>query len=89
MTAPRQARLTIIGTGGSISVMNPMSVRDGEDVVLVTRDGVERHAVTGPATFDAQLAAFLAHVDSRAPWPLPADDPLRSMRAIDMVRSAA
>ena len=89
MTAPRQARLTIIGTEGSISVRNPMSVRDGDDVVLITRDGAWHHAVTGVATFDAQLAAFVDHLAGRAPWPLPGDDPLRSMQAIDLVRQAA
>jgi predicted dehydrogenase len=87
MTGERQARLTIIGTEGTITIMNPMTVRARDDVWLATRDGVERHDVAGPATFAAQLAAFADHVAGRAPWPLPPDDPLRSMQAIDLVRN--
>ncbi|WP_353215969.1 Gfo/Idh/MocA family oxidoreductase [Sandarakinorhabdus sp.] len=89
MTGARQARLTIIGSAGSIIVQNPMSVREGEDILLITSAGLERHPVAGPATFSAQLAAFITHLSGKAPWPLPADDPLRSMQAIDLVRSAA
>jgi predicted dehydrogenase len=87
MTGDRQARLTIIGLAGSITVLNPMSVRAGDDIWLTTRDGVERHAVAGPVTFAAQLAAFADFVAGRAQWPLPADDPVKSMQAIDLVRN--
>lgn len=87
MTAPRQARLTIVGRDGSISVTNPMTVRPGDDIWLITRSGAEPHRVAGPATFDAQLAAVVATIRDGTPFPLPANDPLHSMQAIDLVRN--
>ena len=71
-----------------------MSLRTGitGDVrvaIYAARHRFAQMQVAGPATFDAQLAAFVAHGAGRAPWPLPADDPLRSMQAIDLVRGAA
>ncbi|MFZ4380840.1 MAG: Gfo/Idh/MocA family protein [Sandarakinorhabdus sp.] len=89
MTAPRQARLTIVGQAGTLVVTNPMTVRAGDGVLLASRAGIEQHDVAGPATFDAQLGAFVDHLAGRAPWPLAAEDPLRSMQAIDLVRGAA
>jgi predicted dehydrogenase len=64
-----------------------MSVREADCVWLATRSGMEPHSLAGPATFDAQLAAVVAALHDGAPWPLPADDPLHSMQAIDLVRA--
>lgn len=91
MAAPFGAQLVITGQNGRLVVDNPLAPqRGGHAITLET--GAGTHALSSPAqpgSYDTQLAAFVAHVGGRAPWPLPADDPLHSMQAIDLVRSAA
>jgi predicted dehydrogenase len=89
MTAPRRSQLTITGTTGSIRVENPLMPHLGHSVVLEAAAGGETMVIEGPGTFDAQLAAVAATLLDGTPFPLPADDPIASMRAIDMVRAKA
>jgi predicted dehydrogenase len=88
MTAPRRARLTITGIGGALIVDNPLAPQLGHHVTYVSGQGSEVFTATGPGSYDVQLAAVIATLRHGAPFPLPADDPRASMRAIDMVRAA-
>lgn len=83
------ATLAIEGDGGRIDVVNPLAPQMGCRLRVETSGGARDEAVDGPGTFDAQLAAVCATLLDGAPWPLPADDYVRSMRAIDAVRAAA
>jgi predicted dehydrogenase len=89
MTAPRRARLVVTGSDGSITVDNPLMPQLGHAITVATASGSESITVDGPGTFDAQLAAVTATLLDGAAFPLAADDPIASMRAIDMVRAAA
>lgn len=89
MTAPRRASLTVTGSAGTLHVDNPLAPQLGHRVIVTTAAGTTEQVADGPGTYDAQLAAVIAHIRDGAPWPLAAGDPLASMRAIELVRSAA
>jgi len=82
------ARLAIEGERGRIEVVNPLAPQIGHTFTVETDAGAQSETVDGPGTFDAQLAAVVATVRDGAPFPLPPDDYVRSMRAIDLVRDA-
>jgi predicted dehydrogenase len=89
MTAPRRARLTVTGRNGRMILENAMAQTDGQALIVETPAGRVAHALDGPSTFDAQLAAVAATLLDGTAFPLAAADPLASMQAIDMVRAAA
>ncbi len=89
MRAPVQARLTLVGRDGSLIIDNPMSVRAHDRVRLTDRAGNHEFVAAGSGTFDRQLAALVATLVDGVAFPLAPRDPMGSMRAIDMVRSAA
>lgn len=84
-----KAFVTVEGTFGQMSVMNPLAPQMGH--LLETRiEGVVRNeTVDGPATFAAQLEAVVAALRDGAPFVLADDDPIKSMAAIDVIRAAA
>lgn len=90
MVAPFRAELTVTGADGVLHIANPLAPQRGHRLTLRTGSGHETYEATAaPGTYDAQLAALVATLCDGAPWPLPADDPALSMRAIDMVRAAS
>jgi predicted dehydrogenase len=91
MAAPFGAHISITGRDGRLCIDNPLAPqRGGHAIALETAASTRAlDSPAAPGSYDAQLAAFVAHVNTGTPWRLPADDPLRSMRAIDMVRNAA
>ncbi|WP_017666737.1 Gfo/Idh/MocA family oxidoreductase [Sandarakinorhabdus sp. AAP62] len=89
MAAPFGAELVITGRDGRIIVDNPLAPQRGGHAIRLEQ-AAGTSVLTSPAdpgSYDVQLAAFVAHVTGGAPWPLPTDDPLRSMQAIDLVRN--
>ncbi len=88
MTAPRRAQLTVTGAAGTLTIDNPLAPQLGHAITLQTAAGVEAHEAGGLGSYAAQLAAVIATLRDGAPFPLAADDPLASMRAIAMVRAA-
>lgn len=83
------AFLNIEGERGSMRVLNPLAPQMGHKFDL-TIDGSKRtEAFDGLSTFAAQLQAVVATLIDGVPFPLAADDPARSMAAIDAVRVAA
>lgn len=89
MTAPRRAQLTVTGADGTLVIDNPLAPQLGNAITLTTATGSERFQAHGPGTYDAQLAAVTATLLDGAVFPLAHEDPLASMRAIDLVRDAA
>jgi predicted dehydrogenase len=83
------ALLNVDGSKGSLRVVNPLAPHFGH-VLEIQVDGQERkETLEGPTTFAAQLDAVAATLLDGAPFPLAADDPIKSMAAIDAVRAAA
>jgi predicted dehydrogenase len=83
------ATLSVEGSRGALRVINPLAPQMGH-VLEIQADGADRKEVAeGPSTFAAQLEAVAATLLDGAPFPLAADDPLKSMTAIDAVRAAA
>jgi len=83
------ATMTVQGDAGRIEAFNPLAPQMGCQVRIETASGTREESPAGPGTFDAQLAAVCATLLDGADWPLPEDDPVRSMSAIDAVRAAA
>jgi predicted dehydrogenase len=81
--------LGVEGERGRIDVLNPLAPQMGCRLTVTTPAGARDEPADGPGTFDAQLAAVCASLLDGAPWPLPADDYVQSMRAIDALRAAA
>jgi predicted dehydrogenase len=84
----RAASLLIEGTSGTLQVSNPVAPQLGHELRLRTEAGETAEIVEGPSTFEAQLIALRDTLVDGAAFPLPADDFVRSMEAIDAVRSA-
>jgi predicted dehydrogenase len=86
MIAPDRAMyMTVTGSNGVIEVVNPLAPQLGHSISVSGRP----ETVDAPPTFAAQLSALCASMLDGAAWPLVADDPVRSMRAIDAVARAA
>lgn len=83
------AFLNITGERGSIKVLNPLAPQMGHKLDVDIGGKVQPETVEGPSTFAAQLQAVAATLLDGAPFPLAADDPVKSMAVIDAVRSAA
>lgn len=82
------ARLLIEGTKGSLEVVNPLAPQMGHELRLFTAIGDTVETVDGPSTYEAQLIAVRNTVLHDSPFPLPADDFVHSMEAIEAVRAA-
>jgi len=83
-----RASLSIEGLLGRIEVENFVGPHRGHCLRLIAGDDITEETVPGPTTYEAQLAAVRASVVDGAPFPLPPDDYVKSMRAIDRVRAA-
>jgi predicted dehydrogenase len=83
-----KAELKVRGTVGSLDVANPLVPHLGH-VLEIEASGQKRtERVDGASTFAAQLEAVVAALLDGAAFPLPFDDPARSMALIDAVRAA-
>lgn len=83
------AFLNITGENGSMKVLNPLAPQMGHKLDVEAGGKVRSETVEGPSTFAAQLQAVAATLLDGAPFPLAADDPVKSMAVIDAVRAAA
>lgn len=84
-----EALLRIEGTGGTLRAVNPLAPQMGHLLEVQSNGADRKETVTGPSTFAAQLEAVTAALLDGVPFPLAADDPAKSMAAIDAVRAAA
>jgi predicted dehydrogenase len=80
-----QAFLNVEGERGTMRVLNPLAPQMGH----VLEINGQKTTVDGKSTFAAQLDAVAATLLDGAPYPLAADDPIKSMAAIDAVKAAA
>lgn len=81
------ARLFIEGEAGSIEVENPLAPQRGHVLRLTTDGRTTTEVVPGPTTYEAQLSSLRATLIDGAPFPVPPDDYVRSMEAIEAVRA--
>jgi predicted dehydrogenase len=81
------ATLEIEGSLGRIEVDNFLAPHRGHRLTMRRTGGTHTESVEGPTTYEAQLKAVRNAFVDGAPFPLPSDDYVRSMRAIDKVRS--
>ncbi|MBP6013534.1 MAG: Gfo/Idh/MocA family oxidoreductase [Alphaproteobacteria bacterium] len=84
-----RAFLNVEGTRGWMKVVNPLAPQFGHELQTEIDGAVRTETLDGPSTFAAQLEAVAATLLDGAPFPLAADDPVRSMAAIDAVRATA
>lgn len=83
-----RARLAVTGTLGAIEATNPVAPHTGHKLSIRTPERTWTETVDGPSTYLAQLTAVIDAIAGRAAFPLPDDDFVQSMVAIDSVRSA-
>ncbi len=89
MVAPKMnAQLHIEGTGGSLTVTNPLAPQNGHEIVLETRGEIYRETVVGPSTYAAQLAAVRATILEGADFLHEPGDFVHSMVAVERIRDA-
>lgn len=84
-----RAFLNVEGSRGRLKVVNPLAPQFGHALEIDTGGTVRSETVDGPSTFAAQLEAVVSTLLDGAPFPLSADDPIKSMAAIDAVKAAA
>jgi hypothetical protein len=84
-----KAFLRAEGTAGTLSVMTPLAPQLGHLLEFTAGGVVCKETLNGPSTFAAQLAAVTASLFEDAAFPLAADDPIKSMAAIDAIKAAA
>jgi predicted dehydrogenase len=82
------AVLRVEGAAGRLRVVNPLAPHLGHVLDVETAGGSRKEVVEGASTFAAQLDAVVATLIDGAGFPLAADDPAKSMAAIDAVRAA-
>jgi len=83
------AVMTLQGTKGRLTIDNYLAPHRGHLLTLERADGYRREEVVpGPSTYEAQLSAVSATLSEGKPYPFPDDDYVRSMAAIDRIRSA-
>jgi predicted dehydrogenase len=81
------ARVT--GDAGTLRVLNPIAPQFFHRLRVVTPAGSRTERVAGPASYDAQLCAFVAAVRDGTPFPTTPADAVANMRAIDAIYAAA
>ena len=84
-----RAFLSVEGARGWMKVTNPLAPQFGHALEFESEGTVRTETLDGPSTFAAQLAAVSATLLDGTPFPLAADDPVKSMRVIEAVRAAA
>ena len=84
-----RTRATVEGSGGRLSVFNPIAPHFYHRLTVVTPGGRRGERVAGPSTYECQLRAFVAAVREGAPVPTGPADAVRNMRVIDAIYAAA
>ncbi len=82
-------RAVVVGTEGTLNVLNPFFPQYGHRVRIETASGTRREKFSRRATYDYQLEAFAAAVEEGAPFPTTAIDAIRTMELIDATYVAA
>jgi len=80
---------TVVGDRATMKVTNPLAPQIWHRLSVKGEGGARRERVAGGATYDYQLAAFVAAVREGAPTLTPPADSVANMRVIDDVYRAA
>ena len=80
---------TLTGDGGAIRVLNPLAPHVWHRLTVSTPNGKVREKVPGRSTYTHQLEAFVAAIETGAPFPTTVDDAIANMRVIDAAYTAA
>ncbi len=86
--APFTADLVITGERGTINVTNPIVPHRGHLLRVEAKDLSLEEQVDGPTSWTAQLLAVCNTLIDGTPFPLPEDDFIHSMMAIERIRAA-
>jgi predicted dehydrogenase len=86
--APFAADLRIAGERGTIAVFNPVVPHRGHRLIVEVEGERREEEVAGPTTWTAQLNALCDTLLDGTPFPLPEDDFVHSMVAIERIRAA-
>jgi predicted dehydrogenase len=86
--APFAADLRIVGERGTIAVFNPVVPHRGHRLIVEVEGERREEEVAGPTTWTAQLNALCDTLLDGTPFPLPEDDFVHSMVAIERIRAA-
>lgn len=81
------AILKVYGSNGELEAINPVAPQIGHSLRISDGDAEHVEQVAGPGSYDEQLAAVVATLKSKAPFPFRSDDYVMSMRAIDSIRA--
>lgn len=81
--------LTITGSAGSISAVNPMAPQNGNRLTITTAEGETSGPVDAGISYDHMLRAFVDHLVLGAPFPTRGAESVANMAAIDAVYLAA
>ena len=86
---PKNIRLEVIGTAGSITAINPLSPQRGNELSIRTSGGATVLEFNAGSTYTHMLRAFCEHVTHGLPFPTQGDDSIANMAAIDAIYTAA
>lgn len=79
----------VVGTEGSIGVINPIAPQFWHRLTVRGPGGSRRERVPGPSSYAGQLRAFVDAVRRGTPFPTTPDDAIANMRAIGAIYAAA
>lgn len=79
----------IVGSRGRVTVLNPIAPHLFHRLRIWTPEGPRGEKVSGPATYDGQLRAFVAAVRRGEPFPTGPADAVANMRVIEAIYAAA
>ena len=87
--APKDIRLEVTGTKGSITALNPLSPQSGNTVTIRSETGETTAEFDAGSTYAHMVRAFCDHVTHGLPFPTKGTDAINNMAAIDAIYTAA
>ena len=82
-------RLEVVGTEGSITVLNPLSPQNGNTLTVRNAQGESSGQVDAGSTYEHMARAFVDHVQLGTPFYTSGRDSIANMTAIDAMYRAA
>ena len=88
-SVPLRLSARVTGSGGTLRVFNPIAPQFYHRLRLDTPAGRRVEHVKGPASYDAQLIAFIGAVRRGESIPTDPPDSIANMRVIEAIYAAA
>ncbi len=89
VTEDEVIELTITGSGGRITAINPLAPQNGNQLTIETERGSTTGQVEAGSTYTHMMRAFTDHVLTGAPFVTQGADAVNNMAAIDRIYQAA